>query len=134
MRKKLETAEDIQLLVRTFYDKVFKDEMLSPYFIYIKNNEWNKHLETMYLFWNNIVFYTGGYYGNPMEVHKKLHHFKGLSKDNFERWLLLFTTTVDELYRGEKAELIKQRSNSIATVMQLKILPQQQPNEPTHEG
>ncbi len=42
--------------------------------------------------------------------------------EHFQRWILLFNETVDELFKGEKAELIKQRALSISTVMQIKIL------------
>ncbi|MEJ7676618.1 MAG: hypothetical protein WKG06_01825 [Segetibacter sp.] len=51
-----------------------------------------------------------------------MHHFKKLQRKDFERWLQLFNKTVDDLFEGEKAELAKQRALSIATVMQIKIL------------
>jgi hemoglobin len=122
MKKLIENDDDVRLLVRSFYDKVFQDEMLSPFFAHAVNNNWEEHLKTIDSFWSNVIFYTGGYVGNPLEIHKKLHHFKPLNKENFERWLMLFNETVDELFEGEKAELAKQRAYSIATVMQIKIL------------
>lgn len=122
MKKQIETKEDVHLLVTTFYNKILKDEMLSPFFSYIRDNHWDKHLQLLESFWNNILFYTGNYYGNPLEVHKTLHHFKTLQRENFERWLQLFNETVNDLFEGEKAELAKQRAISIATVMQIKIL------------
>lgn len=122
MKKKIENFEDVQLLVRSFYAKVLKDETLSHFFSYVKNNHWDKHLQVLDSFWNNMLFYTGGYYGNPLEVHKTMHHFKKLQRKDFERWLQLFNKTVDDLFEGEKAELAKQRALSIATVMQIKIL------------
>lgn len=81
--------------------------MLSPFFSYVKNNHWDKHLEILDSFWNNILFYSGGYYGNPLQVHKTLHHFNNLTNENFDRWLQLFNQTVDEQFEGEKAELAK---------------------------
>jgi hypothetical protein len=42
----------------------------------------------------------------------------------FQQWVHLFTSTVDELFAGEKALLAKQRAVSISTVMQIKILNQ----------
>src|SRR5215217_266733 len=113
MKKKIESFEDVQLLVRSFYEKVLQDEMLSPFFSYVKDNRWEKHLEVLDHFWNNILFYSGGYYGNPLEVHKTLHHFSHLTSENFDRWLHLFNANVDELFYGEKAELAKQRALSI---------------------
>lgn len=122
MKKKIESNEDVQLLVRSFYERVLNDEMLGPFFSYVRNNHWDKHLQVLDSFWSNMLFYTGGYYGNPLEVHKTMHHFKKLERKTFERWLQLFNQTVDELFEGEKAELAKQRALSIATIMQLKIL------------
>ena len=123
MKKKIKRFEDVQLLVRSFYNKVLKDEMLSPFFSYVKNHHWDKHLEVLDSFWNNVLFYAGGYYGNPLEVHQTMHHFTNLKNEDFDRWLKLFNETVDELFEGEKAELAKQRAFSIATIMRIKILP-----------
>jgi hemoglobin len=122
MKKEIETFEDVQLLVRSFYNKVLNDEMLCPFFAYVKKHHWNKHLEVLDSFWNSILFYSGDYYGNPLEKHATLHYFSKLEKKNFERWLKLFNQTIDELFYGDKAELAKQRANSIATIMQIKIL------------
>ena len=122
MKNKIESQEDIQLLIRSFYDKVLKDEILSPFFSYVRNNRWEEHLKVLDIFWNNVLFYTGDYHGNPLEVHKTMHHFKKLQKKDFERWLKLFRETIDDLFEGEKAELAKQRALSIATIMQIKIL------------
>lgn len=122
MKKKLQDEDDVRLLVRSFYNKVLKDEMLSPYFAHALLNNWEKHLEVMDRFWSNIIFFTGNYTGNPLQVHHTLHRFMPLDKEKFARWLQLFMSTVDELFSGEKAELVKQRANAIAQVMQFKIL------------
>jgi hemoglobin len=122
MRKELQGEEDIRRLVCSFYEKVLQDPLLSPFFTDTLAGKWDKHLQVMQGFWNNVIFYTGDYTGNPLVVHKLIHKFKPLDKIKFERWLSLFTQTVDELFIGEKAQLAKQRAASIATVMQLKIL------------
>ena len=44
-----------------------------------------------------------------------------LEKQDFDRWLSLFTTTVDELFEGQKAEEAKQRAVSIAGIFQYKM-------------
>jgi hemoglobin len=114
--------DDIVTLVNTFYTEVRKDELLAPIFDERVKINWEKHLPVMYDFWENIVFYTGGYSGNPMQVHKQMHDKFSLSTADFARWIQLFTKTVDQLFEGEHAELAKQRAISIATVMQMKIL------------
>ena len=121
MKKDIENHDDIVLLVNTFYEKVKKDELICHFFTDAVKVDWEKHLPVMYRFWENIVFHTGSYAGNPMEVHKKLHAISAMHHFHFERWLKLFNETVDDLFEGEKSFQIKQRALSIATVMQIKI-------------
>lgn len=118
----IQSRDDIIRLVDTFYDKVKQDGILGPIFNEKAQVNWVKHLPVMYDFWENIVFYTGRYGGNPMRIHQQLHERFPLAKQDFDRWLEHFTRTVDQLFAGENAELIKQRAQSIATVMQIKIL------------
>lgn len=122
MKKEIGGLEDVQLLVRSFYDKVLQDETLGHFFSYVKAHHWEKHLEKLDSFWNSILFYKDDYTGNPLSIHQTLHHFNKIDAQDFAQWLKLFKETVDELFEGEKAELAKQRAVSIATIMQLKIL------------
>jgi hemoglobin len=121
MKKDILQRSDVELLVNTFYDKVKKDELISFFFKDIVNVNWEKHLPVMYDFWQNVIFQTGGYAGNPMIVHSGIHKKSPMHPEHFKRWTELFTTTVDELFEGNNAELAKQRALSIATVMQIKI-------------
>lgn len=127
MKKDIEHIEDIKLLVNSFYDKVKADAGIGYIFNDIAKVNWEKHLPVMYNFWENILFFTGSYSGNPMTAHVKMHKLVHFTTEHFERWLKLFTSTVDELFEGDKAELAKQRAISIATVMQLKILHEYNP-------
>ena len=81
----------------------------------------------MYDFWENILFQTGGFKGNPMAAHVLLHQKSPLLAAHFKQWLHLFKTTVDELFEGHNTELIKQRALSIATMMQIKVHPSNDP-------
>lgn len=122
LSKDIQSREDIILLVDTFYQKVRQDDLLGPIFNDKVRIDWVKHLPVMYDFWENVVFYTGNYAGNPMRVHQQMHQRFPLTKQDFERWLEYFFQTVDDLFLGDNADLIKQRAQSIATVMELKIL------------
>ena len=125
MKKDIETIKDIQLLVDSFYEKVRADKIIGYIFTDVVKVNWEKHLPVMYRFWENTLFYTGTYEGNPMELHKHLHRIMPLTAEHFKQWILLFNTTLDEFFSGTNAELAKQRALSIATVMQLKILAEQ---------
>ena len=122
MKNDIESKKEIELLVDTFYSKVKADELIGYIFTDIAKVNWEKHLPDMYSFFENMLFYTGSYTGNPMELHKHINRLYPLTAEHFTRWNLLFTTTVDELFTGEKAELAKQRAKSISAVMQIKIL------------
>ena len=122
MKKDIETIQDIQLLVNSFYNKAKADKTIGFFFTEVVNVNWEIHLPVMYNFWENALFYTGAYQGNPMEMHKHLHNLSPLSAEHFTQWLHLFNSTVDELFKGKTASLAKQRALSIATVMQVKIL------------
>jgi hemoglobin len=122
MKNDIESKREIELLVDTFYSKVKADELIGYIFTDIANVNWEKHLPIMYSFFENMLFYTGSYTGNPMELHKHINRLYPLTTEHFVRWNLLFNTSVDELFTGEKAELAKQRAKSISAVMQIKIL------------
>ncbi len=122
MKKDIVTRKDIELLVDEFYAKIRKDELIGFIFTDIAKVNWEKHLPIMYSFFENMLFYTGTYTGNPMELHKHVNRLFPLTDEHFMRWNQLFSTTVDELFAGERAELSKQRAKSISAVMQIKIL------------
>jgi hemoglobin len=122
MKNDILSRLDIELLVKSFYHKVIADEVIGYIFNEVVKVHWEKHLPVMYDFWENTLFYTGTYEGNPMAIHQQLHKHVHFTAAQFDRWLLLFTSTVDELFEGTNANLAKQRAISIATVMQLKIL------------
>lgn len=124
MKKDIEVRKDIELLVNSFYDKVKADKIIGFIFNDIVKVDWEHHLPIMYDFWENTLFYTGGYNGNPMQIHQRLNQVVPLTAEHFKKWLQLFTTNVDEIFEGEKAELAKQRAMSISTIMQLKIIQQ----------
>ena len=122
MKKDIENRGDIELLVNSFYDKVRNDPVIGFIFNDIAKVNWERHLPVMYDFWENTLFYTGGYAGNPMETHRQLNQLIPLTAEHFQQWTRLFTSTVDELFTGEKALLAKQRALSISTLMQIKII------------
>jgi hemoglobin len=121
MKKDIETKADIALLIDTFYSKVRNNEIIGYIFNDIARVDWEHHLPVMYDFWESVLFHTGPYAGNPMVIHKNLHERHPLTAAHFSEWLRLFRDTVDELFEGNNAEIIKQRAQSIAMVMQLKI-------------
>jgi hemoglobin len=122
MKRDIENRADIELMVNQFYRKVTEDDVIGFIFSDIVKMNWEKHLPIMYDFWDNALFFTGTYSGNPMNLHKHLHHIRPLDSKHFSRWVDLFLETVDAYFDGEKASLARQRAISIAAVMEEKIL------------
>lgn len=116
-RTKIEGLEDIKILVDTFYDRVRKDELLSPIFNGVIKDNWPVHLEKMYRFWQTILLEEHTYSGSPFAPHVKLP----VNSEHFNRWKQLFFETVDEKFTGEKAEEAKFRATKMAEMFQFKI-------------
>ena len=122
MKNDIVSRKDIEILVDEFYSKIKTDEQIGFIFSDIAMVNWEKHLPVMYDFFENMLFYTGSYTGNPMELHKHINRLFPLTEEHFRQWYYLFSTTVDELFEGTTANLVKQRAKSIAAVMQIKII------------
>lgn len=121
MKKDIVNNKDIEKLVNLFYEKVKQDKVISHFFTDVVKVKWDEHLPIMYRFWENVLFYTGSYSGNPMQQHLAIHAKHPFTIKDFTQWTILFNETVDELFEGENAELIKQRAQSISTIMQIKM-------------
>lgn len=121
MKKDIKNRKDIELLVDKFYDKLKKDDLISPFFTDVIQINWEKHLPIMYDFWENVLFFTGKYEGNPMAKHQALHEKSRFTMEHFQRWQSLFAKTVKENFAGANAKLIVKKALNIGTVMQVKL-------------
>lgn len=112
---------DIERLVNAFYDKMRNDDLLGFIFNDVAKTDWAAHLPKMYAFWETMIFRNGGYVGNPLAAHARLVPLTAMGRPQFDRWLEVFTATVDELFAGEKAEHIKSSAADMANVIHAKI-------------
>lgn len=119
--KTLETREDIELLVNTFYDKIKKDDVIGFFFNEIAKVNWNEHLPKMYQFWETLLFGQVSYKGNPMAAHFPINEIKAMEKHHFEHWLKVWTATVEELFTGTKAEMAIYKAQNISQLMAYKM-------------
>jgi hemoglobin len=65
-------------------------------------------------FWEKVLFGRNVYFGNPLFIHQKLHEKSPLKLEHFQRWVAIFSETVDANFCGEKAEDAKLRAKMIA--------------------
>lgn len=122
MKPDIESRKDIIQLIDLFYNKVNKDDILSPYFNDAAKVDWKTHLPRMYDFWETVLFAKSAYQGNPMAKHKLVDAIMALTPEAFERWLILFHGTLEELFEGTMAEKAKYSATTIATTLQNRIL------------
>lgn len=121
MKPEITTPADIELLVRTFYGKALTDEVIGYIFTDIAQIDLEKHLPKIIQFWESVLLDAPDYSGNVMQIHLNLNAKETLTFEHFQRWLALWSETVDALFQGERAERAKQRGIGIATVMQSKM-------------
>ena len=112
--KDINSKEEIEILVDQFYDKVLKDDVLSPFFARL---DFDHHKPKMVHFWSFVLLDDPGYTTDVTEKHMSMR----LKKEHFDRWISLFNVTVDTLYKGEKAELAKQRAFLIRWTIESKM-------------
>jgi len=97
------------------------DELIEHYFTKVVPIDFEKHMPTMYSFWENVLFYTGEYKGNPMSKHASMDKISPLQQSHFDRWVLLWKNNADKLFAGEKTEEAKSKADQIAKLMLLNI-------------
>ena len=115
--KDIITSADIKTLVDAFYEKVRRDELLSPIFNERIQDRWPQHLEKMYSFWQTVLLNEKTYYGSPFPPHAQLP----VNHSHFQRWMRLFIETTDALFDGKKAEEAKWRAEKMAELFESKI-------------
>jgi hemoglobin len=119
----IESRDDLYKVVQLFYQKLFDDDEIKHFFVeFLDQENLDKHLNILVDFWDGVLFYSGSYSKNAMAPHIEKNKKIPFESKHFKRWIFLFRVSIDELFSGENSEVIKNRAQSIATVMQLKII------------
>ncbi|TAK44329.1 MAG: group III truncated hemoglobin [Saprospiraceae bacterium] len=124
MKRQITNREDVAFLVKTFYEKVRKDEHLGPIFNGIIK-DWDAHLEKLTDFWegNLFVFVKTKFTGDPAQAHHRVDVAMNgtIEMEHFGRWINLWIANLDEYFEGERAESAKNQARKMATFLYLKI-------------
>jgi hemoglobin len=110
----IETREDIERLVRAFYSKALTDPIIGFIFTDVAHLDVEAHVPQIASFWETILLGAPTYRGGAFRPHAALHFQVRLRSGHFERWLVLWRETVDELFAGERAELAKAHALRVA--------------------
>ncbi len=101
--KDIENRGDIEQLINSFYDSLLKIEEMKPIF---QELDFTKHLPNIVSFWSFVLLDEEGYKTNVFDKHINLP----IKLHQFDMWLNTFTNTVDSLFKGQIAEMAKQRA------------------------
>ena len=110
----IETREDVERLVRAFYGRAMTDPIIGFIFTDVAHLDLEAHVPVIASFWETILLGAQSYRGGAFAPHAALHMQVRLREGHFERWLVLWRTTVDELFAGERAELAKSHALRVA--------------------
>lgn len=112
---------DVERLVVTFYETAFRDPLIGPIFTDVAHMDLAAHLPIMGDFWETVLFRTGAYRRNALQVHVALHARHPLTAEHFARWLELWDGTVDALFAGPVADRAKLQAARIAGSMERRL-------------
>jgi len=117
MLKDIESRQDLEKLLTEFYAVAVTDAKIGHYFTRVARLDLETHLPVIVNFWEKVLFGKPVYFGNPMTVHHELHEKSPFEQTHFDRWLEIFTATVDRLFQGETADKAKAKAETVARGM-----------------
>ena len=107
-RRDIETRADCEQLVRAFYGRALTDPMIGWIFTDVAKLDLEQHVPTITSFWETMLLGARSYGGGAFAPHADIHfRAGGTRKPHFERWLILWRASVDELFAGDRAEEAK---------------------------
>jgi hemoglobin len=119
--KDIETRRDLERLMAAFYEKLLADPEIAFVFTDVAQMDLQAHLPHIVDFWDANLLQGTGYAKNVMKIHLDLNDKIHLEKRYFDIWLGHLFATIDAHFTGERAETMKTRALSVATVMQIKM-------------
>ena len=129
----IQSREDIDKVVRSFYELLLADEIMRPIFVDIARLDLEKHFPHLIDFWHSILFYTGAYRKNVMEIHIDLNKKVTLKPEHYRLWTMYFEQAVRDSFYGPRSDLAVERARSIAQLMEFKISELTGPSESPSE-
>lgn len=120
--KDISLRKDIKFIIVSFYNKLLVDDKMLPFFKkFVEENSLEPHLEKITDFWEDVLFDKNTYKNNLLKKHTNIHSVLPFQTTHFTIWMSYFLETIDENFSGVNSERMKNRANSIATVMKIKM-------------
>jgi hemoglobin len=110
------TANDIGVVVGRFYRAVITDPLLGPLFEKY-GVDWPHHIPKLELYWEHVLFDRPGAPVNTIAAHGPVQRSTPFDREHIDRWLELWTNTIDDLFVGPVADLAKARAGQVARAL-----------------
>ncbi len=104
LARDLDTPQNIDFFVASFYDKLLKDDIMAPVFLRDANIDVSAHLPTISLYWQKMLWGDGQYNTNMMKKHRAINVKKHFKTIHYQRWMGYFEQTAKESFAGEYTE------------------------------
>ncbi len=127
----IESRADCERLVRAFYGRALDDPLIGWIFVDVAKLDLEAHVPVVTSFWETILLEAQSYGGGAFRPHAALHARAGLRGAHFERWLVLWRATVDELFAGERAELAKSHATRVGRAFHRRLQDPPADRQPT---
>lgn len=120
-KRDLRDRADLELLLQAFYQELLRHKEMNVLFHEVAGVHLEAHLPRIADFWEQVLWQTGSYTGNPMDVHLQLHQAYPLRGELFQLWLDTFARVGRAMFEGPHIHTAIERAHSIAKIMQMKI-------------
>jgi hemoglobin len=117
----IETRADCERLVRGFYGRAFADPIIGFLFTDVAKLDLEAHVPRIASFWETVLLGARTYGGGAFRPHAELHAQVPLRGAHFQRWVVLWRQTVDDMFAGERAELAKAHAERVARAFHARL-------------
>ena len=118
----LDSRTCIHDLVIRFYREVSCDDLLGPIFEEVAEVDWASHIPKLIDYWCLVLLGEPGYDGFMLGAHQQVHQCEGFRVELFDRWYELFVTTIDDGWRGPRAQRAKAHAARAAAGLSRRLI------------
>lgn len=118
----LDTRAAVHDAVVGFYREVVFDDVLAPVFDEVAQVDWAAHIPKLIDYWCRVLLGQPGYQGAILHAHEHVHDLGPMRTEHFERWLQLWSTTIDARWSGPKADTAKRHAERIGAMLHRRLL------------
>jgi len=108
------TREDCEALVRLFYSRALADPLIGWLFVDVAKLDLEAHVPRIASFWETVLLGARSYGGGAFAPHAALNQKARLRKAHFDRWVSLWSQSVDDLFAGPVTDQAKAHAERVA--------------------